>query len=394
MPLSLETELPTPWGWTKVKALENGMELLDELGYPTKVIGVTPAYPARGVELRLGFGKVKSPEPDGVLLCGEGQRLQAARFLKVQRWYETGCMPDLPRDWASWVPATEAQGLFAPETSVEEVAAAGTWTERRHGKNDVRTYLNYSIPVAGSLQLQGGKCPLDPWVAGFCVNFYDPGRGAVKIRAKELPWYTEKFAAAGYKLDPPALTGAATPYKHLWVGVDETLEKQLRVYLKAGLLPDHMFRASERDRMAALAGLMDRWDFQDFKNNVRAGAWFHTNNQRIAEQVCELVRTLGYPATLRAAKQAMKRWDGEIYQSGFYVLWQPLALPFTKPELALRYSHMTYRKGNQAERFFWKIYEASEIEHIMVRDIIVEGRMFAAGKLLVPLRGDDRGEAS
>lgn len=389
MPLGLDVELPTAYGWTKVRDLTVGMELLDETGFGTRVRSVSVPYRAAGFSLRWGFGKVKSPEPDGELVCGEGQRFLLARHSQLERWRGCKQMGELPLDWRRWAPGGVAP--FVEERTVEEVAA-GVHYSRTRGEG-TSEYLNWAVPTTGSLQLQGGRNELDPWVAGVCINFWDAARGELKLRANEMDFYTRRFAAAGYSLKIPAFDEKRR-YTHVWCGVDEVLEKQLVKYLNRGLIPNWVFRAPERDRMEFLAGLMDRWDFEDYKNNVRNGAWFYTTDGVLGRQVAELVRTLGYPATLRAAKQVRKDRDGETHYSGFYVLWQPLVLPFTKPELLLRYSHMTYRAGSQVQRFLWKIYEAREIEHIMVRDIIVEGPMFAAGKLLVPVRGDDRGEES
>lgn len=386
MPLGLDVDIPTAYGWVKVRDLVPGMELLDEAGYPVRITLASPAYETEGVRLRLGFGKVKSPEPDGEVVCGVGQRLLTARHGRLTKWHETGLLgAEVPSNWPDWVPAAErGSGTpvpFAQEVLVEEITPR---VGVKHGGDDVRFYLDHAIPAVGSLQLQGGRADLDAWVAGVCINYWNSSRKQLKLRAKELDFYEKRFAAAGYSLMIPEHE-EGTRYRHLWCGVDGRLEAQLRKYVSNGGLPGWIFRAPEMDRMAFLAGLMDRWDFPDYKNNGRSGAWFYSTDGVLARGVCELVRTLGYPATLRASKQTRA---GVVEKSGFYVLWQPLVLPFTRPELMLRYSHMTYRAGSSVQRFLWKIYEAEKIERILVRDIVVEGRMFAAGRLLVPVRCD------
>jgi hypothetical protein len=394
MPLGLDVEVPTAYGWVTVAAIKPGMELLDEAGYPVRVVLASPAYEEQGYRLRLGYGKVKSPEPDGDLVVGAGQRLLAARHQRLERWHNVGLLgAEVPSNWPDWVPgAHRGSGTpapFAEEVLVEDIEP---WVEVKHGGDDVRRYLNYAIPTTASLQLQGGRADLDPWVAGVCINYWDSSSEVLKLRVKELEFYQKRFAAAGYSLIIPD-HDEKSRYKHLKVGVDERLSRQLSKYLSRGGLPGWIFRAPERDRMEFLAGLMDRWDFPDFKDDTRAGAWFYTTDGVLARGVCELVRTLGYPATLRANKQVRKDRGGDTIWSGFYVLWSPLWLPFTRPELQLRYSHMTYRAGMSVQRFLWKIYEAEKIERILVRDIVVEGRMFAAGRLLVPVRSDDGYEA-
>lgn len=396
MPLGLDVDLPTTFGWRKVSELTVGMTLIDEAGYATRVLGVSAPYEAEGVRLRLGYGKVKSPEPEGDLLCAGDQKLLTARHRKLERWYFEGRFgAEVPPDWVDWVPAP-GKGLghrFAEEVLAEDICAGGTRVEVRHGKDDVRRYLQHAIPAVRSLQLQGTRPDLDAWVAGVCVNYWDSSREELELRAQDLDFYEKRFAAAGYRLLVPE-HDPSNRYKHLKCGVDERLKRELHKYISRGGLPGWIFRAPEMDRMAFLAGLMDRWDFPDFKNDERSGAWFYTTNEVIAEGVRDLVRTLGYPATLRRNKQVRSDRGGDVVWSGFYVLWSPLVLPFTKPELMLRYSHMTYRAGSSVQRFLWKIYEAEKIERILVRDIVVDGRMFAAGRLLVPVRGDDFGETA
>lgn len=395
MPLGLDVEVPTAYGWLKVGSLTPGMELLDEAGYPTRVVLASPPYETDGVRLRLGWGKTKSPEPDGELLCGVGQRLLTARHQRLERWHSMKLLGEgVPSNWVDWVPGANSRSKngvpFAEEVQVEDIVPR---TAVRHGGDDVRYYLNHAIPITGSLQLQGARADLDAWCAGVCINYWNISRKQLKIRAKDVDFYQKRFAAAGYSLLIPE-HDPKNRYKHLWVGVDDRLEQHIGKYLSKGGLPGWIFRAPERDRMAFLAGLMDRWDFPDFKDDVRAGAWFYTTDGVLARGVCDLVRTLGYPATFRANKQVRKDLGGDVMWSGFYVMWCPLVLPFTKPELQLRYSHMTYRAGMSVQRFLWKIYEAEKIERILVRDIVVEGRMFAAGRLLVPVRSDDGYEAS
>ncbi len=75
MALSLETLLPTPYGWTSVLELAEGDLLFDEAGYPCRVTGVSEPVEAECRELRVVMSRDKGANSQGVLMVSRDQRI-------------------------------------------------------------------------------------------------------------------------------------------------------------------------------------------------------------------------------------------------------------------------------------------------------------------------------
>ena len=191
--LSLDTPLPTPRGWTTMGDVCAGDTVLDERGAPCQVVYATPVMTGRTC-YRVTFD-------DGSCLVADAEH-----------------------QWFAYPGAKRSPCVVTTQQMLTE--GVTTPTDRRP---------NWSIPVAGPLDLPEQELPLDPYLLG--VSLAD----ATFATADAALLADERILAggAGLAADPMSL-GASEP---------------------AGLpnqrIPSQYLRAALWQRRAMLRGLMD-----------------------------------------------------------------------------------------------------------------------------------------
>ena len=129
--LALDTEVPTPWGWTRMEYLEVGDEVFDQDGNPTQVVATTdPMTDRQCYEIELS---------DGSRFVADAQH-QWVTFTKSERVRRKGGRQPEPTS-----------------KTTEELAAT-----LRAGKE-----WNHHIPLAGpAVYEERTDLPVDPYVLG------------------------------------------------------------------------------------------------------------------------------------------------------------------------------------------------------------------------------------
>ena len=228
--LALDTPLPTPTGWTTMGEVAVGGLLLDADGRPTRVTGATSVMTGR---------------PCFEVVFSDGTRVVA----------------DEQHEWLTHTRASRraAAGRPAIRTTGELAATVRTATA------DARA--NHCVAVAGALQLPEADLPLAPYALGVWLGDAD---------ATPDPAVVMHLEAEG------------------WAGDAAAAALQRRGVLGVEHVPTGYLRASEPQRRALLAGLMDT----DGTVTPTGDLQVAVTCERLARGVHELVLSLGHRCTV------------------------------------------------------------------------------------------------
>ncbi|MGB0878046.1 MAG: replicative DNA helicase [Mycobacterium sp.] len=261
--LSLTTPLPTPAGWTTMGEVGVGDLLIGADGRPTRVVAAT--------EVMQGRPCYEVEFSDGTVIVADEQH----------QWLtETRASRGAAQSAAAGGNRDRSQKACSAIRTTSEIA-----TTLRCPTIDHR--LDHSVANAAPIQASDRDLPVPPYTLGVWLG---AGRTAPAQLTAADPELTMRIEADG--LDPDALQG------------------RLRAIGALGekYIPADYLRASEAQRRALLAGLLDA------EGTVTAvgAAQFSAAHPRLAADVAELIVSLGYwcqtestPAQRRADESSM-----------------------------------------------------------------------------------------
>jgi replicative DNA helicase len=243
--LALDTPLPTPGGWTTMGEVRVGDELLGADGRPTTVTAATPVLHGRTC-YEVEFG-------DGTVIVADAAH--------------------------QWLTETRAsRGAAASVKTTREIAGS-----LRCDTADRRP--NHSVPVAAPLTLDDADLPLPPYALGVWLGGGHPAAARVTTADPEIAWHLGDDGA-------DVVPDPSHPLTFTLGGAHAVL--QALGLLDGKHIPTAYLRASEEQRRALLAGLLDTGGHVRESGTVR----FAADGERLARDVRELVLSLGYQATM------------------------------------------------------------------------------------------------
>ena len=241
--LALDTPLPTPAGWTTMGEVAVGDLLLDRAGRPTPVVAAT--------EVMTGRPCYEVEFADGTVVVADAGH----------QWLTDTRASRRPRGGA----------VAAVRTTAEIAATLRCETADRR--------LNHSVPNAAPLDLPAADLPLSPYVLGAWLGDSHSAAARITTGDPEMVLHLEDEGYAGDVLDdvlgPLGVLG----------------DRQI---------PAAYLRASEAQRRALLSGLMDSAGVVTPKGQLQVAV----SSQRLAEDVRELVASLGYRVSLCTPRSA------------------------------------------------------------------------------------------
>ncbi|WP_344958238.1 replicative DNA helicase [Actinomadura miaoliensis] len=214
---------------------------------------------------------------------------------------------------------------------------------------------NHAVAVAAPFHLPPVDLPIDPYVLGAWLGGGSGGH------------VDEEIAGAGQPVVRHATLGDVGP---------SGLRTRLR---ELGLLggkhiPGVYLRASEEQRRALLAGLLDTHGHVSETGRVQLGL----TNRRLAEDARELILTLGYQATMTTEQVNGRSEDTSmLYRIGF----TPAEPVFRLPRKAAR-----LRRTVRPESRVRYIVDVRPVESVPVRCVQVDNddHMYLAGRSCIP----------
>jgi deoxycytidine triphosphate deaminase len=350
--LALDTEVPTPWGWTQMRYLEPGDEVFDADGRPTQVVAATDEMNDR---------------PCYEVVLSDGSRFVA----------------DAQHQWVTFTKGERVRrraGVSAPTSrTTEEIART-----LRVGRE-----WNHHVPVAGPAQYPSyDDLPIDPYVLGVWLGDGTTTKAEITTADAQV---IEEIMRAGY----PARRTTAPYGWRIGLGradrvrdaagryrADDGLQSVLK---REGLIGDkHVpagyLMAGFEQRLALLQGLMDSDGYVDTIGRCE----FVSTLEHLADSVVELAASLG----LRPVKRKkIAKLNGVEIGPAFQVRFTP-HIPVFRLERKLARLEPKLRQSR-----FRAIVAVRPVPSVPVRCIQVaaESGTFLVGRTYVPTHNSSLG---
>ncbi|HVX20842.1 MAG TPA: replicative DNA helicase [Acidimicrobiales bacterium] len=323
--LALDTPIPTPAGWTTMGALAVGDEVFDEKGVPCRVTYTSPVFTGhRCYRVRFDDGTSLVADAGHRWLAYDFPAWKSHRSREALAARGGPANPRLARDQsARW---RQPRVVTTKEMLDEGVRADG-------GRRP-----NWYLPLVAAVDTPEVELPVDPYVLGCWL-----GDGDVSVPPSEL--------------QEVGLLGGAV--KHV---------------------PERYMRASVKQRLALLQGLMDT---DGTVTNGNGTVELCLANRRLLEQAWELACSLGHkPHAIRERRIALP--DGRTARAWRFC-WTPLDPVFRMARKADRLSATASRRrnGRHTRR---AVVAIEEMPTVPTRCIAVSApsHLFLAGRAMIP----------
>ena len=438
--LALDTPIPTPDGWTTMGDVQVGSRVFDETGKPCTVLAATdvmhgrpcyevefsdgtvivadaehqwrtstavarrkrkrpacglPYWPAADVRQVTERAAEVLSQPDRLAGTAEVLADLGQQFRNVL--YQ-GVVPELPRESSDvrsgylrggssvlrWSPAYSrhliykalAERVSRPVGSGKIPAGEGPVTTEQIAASlrvsgDGRA--NHSVQLCGPLDYPERELPIAPYTMGAWLGDGSSDSAAITCADEEIGVSALQVAARG--LAGQRKVSEIIPEKRLaaFATIHGRLDR-LGV-LKNKHIPIKYLRASVSQRRALLAGLLDT----DGHCSRSGAVEFANTNERLARDTLELVRGLGYKATLRT-KPCKGRYE---HSSTCYTV------AFTAHDTVFVLGRKTARQKpvGPASPAQWRyIVDVRPVESVPVRCIQVDNpsRLYLASRACIP----------
>lgn len=353
--LALGTPIPTPDGWTTMGDLKQGDYVIDEKGNPCQVINTSKVMKGRPC-YRIEFS-------DGEEIIADANHLWEVDVY-------TG----------SKKPYTRPKILTTQQMLGNQKGKSGCY--------------KYRIKINDSLNTRSRFLPLPPYSLGVWLADGNQYNATITININDTS-VEEQINKEGIITREYQTKNAGS--KNIVFGDgdrrqaarDKSYQATLRKMnlLQNKHIPIEYLRASRKQRMALLKGFMD-----SDGHASKAGQCEYTSvNKRLAEDVLELIRSLGYKASLGEGRALLNGKDyGPKYRIMFYAY---------KDETVFSLDRKTNRLKERPEKptknSFKTIISVEPTESVPVKCIQVdsESKLFLAGKNMTPTHNSELGAA-
>ena len=326
-PLALDTPIPTPTGWTTMGDLQPGDQVLGRNGLPANVVAVGPVH--------VGRDCFRVTVKDGTSVVADGSHLWAAADRGTN---------------------SRAERIY---TTLEMY----------------QTGRRYAVPAAPVVTLPEVDLLVDPYVLGAWLGDGQTAGAAICGATEDLKYIAAEIESRGYV----TTTWSTAENKVDVIGLPGGLLAALKAIGVLGdkHIPQVYLRSAVAQRLDLLRGLMDTDGWVD--DYARGQCEFSSKDEHLARQVAELLRSLGYRATLSAKADARSR-TGYQWRIRFRVAAD--RIPFLLPRkvdrcVASGDQHFTNRRS---------IIAIEPVASVPVRCITVDtdDHLFLAGDGFIP----------
>lgn len=286
--LALDTPIPTPTGWSTMGDLERGDHVFDDEGKPTRVTYTSPVY---------------YDHPCYEITFDDGETITAD---ENHRWYvEVDRSFDLSGRYS---------GRGRPSSDCLMFKSGILKTSDLYKYQHANGRNQFAIPNTQPLMLPEADLPIDPYYLGVWLGdgnthasvftSHRPDASFVSAAlhergfACETSYEQEDVLQIGVRFPNQKRPGRGVPCSPSW-----TL-KQMGLLGKRKFIPSEYLRASERQRLELLRGLLDT----DGSITPKGRVSFYNTNPELITGTVELAHSLGL--------KTRTRWRGPS-KSGF-----------------------------------------------------------------------------
>jgi hypothetical protein len=364
--LDLNTQLPTPAGWTTMGDVRVGDALFDDNGLPCRVTAVLP------IDLRPESFEVKFSNGESVKACADHL----------------------------WVTTAEVDAPGSPYIGVKRPRTRVRTTRELYNTlvcgEDRR--LNHRVAMPDPLSLQEAALPIDPYVLGCWLGDGDADSARLTCSGEDAEHFEAEFARCGYSLSPQSITTGKSPRFCIRKMSDDqlggvavaksspdNLQRQLRQIGVLGRkhIPSCYLRASINQRLSLLQGLMDTDGYAENRGRV---CEFVTTLPELRDGVSELLATLGIKFT-RTQKQPTLRGKqtAMAWRLRFFV--SPDVLPvFRMTRKLSRLPLSSQRKAGRQRSRQVSIVSVTPCQPVPMRCIAVDSpsHLYLFGRTMLP----------
>lgn len=326
--LALDTPIPTPTGWTTMGAIKVGDQVLGDDGLPVTVSFVTdPMYDHKCYEVEFDNGEIITADAEHLWRFGSTVfRDDDTKFLTTEEvipWWQKA--------------KKRGQGIF--------------------------------VATADPLQMPEVNLPVKPYTLGVWLGDGNAADGRFCGHKNDCEEMRSHVMADGYtlseiKADPRNNVRFQTVYGLRGGLVDIGVFRNKHI-------PQAYLRASVEQRLELLRGLMDT----DGHADPSGGFEFYQKSKVLAEQVCEIVSSLGMKPRLKP-----KVVNGEMYWRVRFATNRTSVF-----KLARKQNIAAQTQGHPKNHRFY-IKDIREVPSVPVKCIRVENEshMFLCGKSMIP----------
>ncbi|OCB29590.1 replicative DNA helicase [Mycobacterium malmoense] len=338
--LALDTLLPTPNGWTTMGDVAVGDELLGADGLPTRVVAAT--------EVMLGRPCYEVEFSDGTVIVADAQH----------QWLtETRASRKSAQAAAVGYDRSKNQRTSAAVRTTAEIAD----TVRC---NTLDRRLNHSVVNARALDLPDRELLVPAYTLGAWLG--DGTSAAAQVTTAD-PEIIMRIEADGFAVG--------------------TLQARLRTLGVLGNkhIPMDYLRASEAQRRALLAGLLDT----DGTVTGGGAVQFAVTNQRLARDVAELIVSLGYRCQT-STKRVKDRSDSSSIAYTLTFSTDDVVFALQRKSLLHKERRAATGTARLGSRF---IVDVRPIESVAVRCVEVDNdsHMYLASEAMIPTHNSTLG---
>lgn len=381
--LALDTPVPTPTGWTTMGALQSGDLVHDEHGRPCRVRYVSPVFTGhRCYRVRFDDG--------ATIVADAGHRWLAyddPGWRALQASDERIASGLLGDDLAGIDGTTDR---CARVVTTEQMRAEGLHT------GDGRP--NWYLPMAGALDGPDVDFPVDPYALGWWLAAGIGGQALEVLGDDDAAEVVAELEHSGYWLTrhpdgrwaatPIACGGPASAARPapMWRDLAGELRAPACAEAADGRIPSSLLRASVKQRLALLQGIMDA------RGSVVGGGGevvLRLADPELLAQVSELVHSLGHKLGVPGFDLVATAGDGHgaTAPAGWWRLrWTPADPVFRLPSKAEPLARAQRCAPRQAEHARRAVVAVDEVPSEPVRCIAVDSpsHLFLAGRAMVP----------
>jgi len=367
-PLSLDTPIPTPNGWSTMGDLSVGDRVYDHAGVPCKVVAKSQVWKAKPLRVTFSDGSFVDAHPDHLWTV----------FERNAHSVYTNSHAAYGENWPEWKNRRTSRTLTLTTKQLQQA-----------GVRNAKGMRRWTIPNALPLICQDQDLPIDPYLLGMWLGDGSKSSPTITCHRDDYSHYESEFRSGGvysrYRNVSKAAAIGSPNTCVLAFSVNEgrdlpshTADSAAKRLRAIGVwqnkhIPQEYLRSSYQARLRLLQGLMDS------DGTVSNGQVVFTNkNRSLAEGVRELIVSLGACARLVESR-------GYLFVSSC-----PNFNPFSIPRKAEKWDAISGKASiRRLNRTIDSIEELpDEASHVCIT-VDSKHHLFLAGRGMVPTHNSE-----
>ena len=374
--LDVDTQIPTPLGWTTMGDIQVGDDVFDENGCPTTVIAVSDIeYPRKTFKMTFDDGSVIFAGSDHQWFTRTDKERQAA-FKRTEEYRTERKKHRAPRG-RGLRPDLVLANKIRNHNYLPSLTGSVKTTEEIYQTLTVREgkRRNHAIPISKPLVLPEAWLPIPPYLLGLWVGDGSTKSGQYTAHIDD-GFILDEWERYGYEVTRRRVGNKFECYI-------KSLNRHLRglgVFGKKRI-PSIYLRASEHQRLELLQGLMD----SDGCIDGQGYASIDMSRLDLMLDIKELIESLGHKVSLRESTVKCQGKTFVRYRMGFTSNKEIVRLPRKKNRLRLLDENL---RGTQKYRYVVMVEEEEYNRPMKCIQVEAKSHLYLCGSF-IPTHNSD-----